>query len=106
MAEIRDVTTDSELDETMRQQCYRSIEARIWEFFQKAELDPSQQKMLREIIHGSGQRGSTKEEPLQVQQLTSTGSPRVIDLLPKSQSAPSTKKPHSINQTAQAHSDE
>jgi len=106
VAEIRDVTADPELDETTRQQRYRSIEARIWEFFQKAELDPSQQRMLRELIHGSSQRGATIEESLQVQKLTSAGSPHIIDLPPKPQSTPSTKKPRSINQTAQAHSDE
>ena len=85
---------------------YRSIEARIWEFFQKVELDPSQQKMLRELIHGSSQRGATIEESLQVQKLTGAGSPQVIDLPPKPQITLSTKKPRSINQTAQAHSDE
>lgn len=106
VAEIRDVTADPELDETTRQQRYRSIEARIWEFFQKAELDPSQQKMLHELIHGSSQRGVTIEESLQVQKLTSAGSPHIIDLPPKPRSTPSTKKPRSINQTAQAHSDE
>ncbi|MHA2065944.1 MAG: TAXI family TRAP transporter solute-binding subunit [Candidatus Thorarchaeota archaeon] len=106
VAEIRGVTTNSELDETMRQQRYRSIETCVWQFFQEAELDPSQQKMLRELIHGSSQRGATKEESLREQGLTGVDSLRIIDVLPESQSKPLTKKPPSINQTAQAHSDD
>lgn len=56
VAEIRDVARNPELDKAARKQRYRSIEDRILEYFEKAELDPSQQKMLRELLRETSQR--------------------------------------------------
>jgi len=50
VAEIRDMAHNPKLDKAMRKQQYRSIEGRILEYYEKAELDPSQQKMLRELL--------------------------------------------------------
>jgi hypothetical protein len=47
--EIRTVMTDTELSDAERQQRCRSIEIRVLELFAKGELDPSQQKILREL---------------------------------------------------------
>ncbi len=62
VAEIHAVVNDREMDETGRRQRYRAIEDRILEFFEKAELDPSQQKMLRELLKECRQRNTKAEK--------------------------------------------
>lgn len=56
VAEIRDVAHYPELGKATRKQRYRSIEDRILEYFEKAELDPTQQKMLRELLRETSQQ--------------------------------------------------
>jgi TRAP transporter TAXI family solute receptor len=62
VVEIRAVVNDREMDETGRRQRYRAIEDRILEYFEKAELDPSQQKMLRELLRERGQQHAKAKE--------------------------------------------
>ncbi len=62
VAEIRDVARNHKLDRATRKQRYRSIEDRILEYFEKAELDPSQQKMLRELLRETSQQDAKTKE--------------------------------------------
>jgi TRAP transporter TAXI family solute receptor len=62
VAEIRDMTHNQELEKATRKQRYRSIEGRILEYFEKAELDPSQQKMLRELLRETIQQDVKAKE--------------------------------------------
>ena len=56
VAEIHAIPLRTELDETARQQCRRSIERRVWEYFKNGELDASQGEMLRELLRENGQQ--------------------------------------------------
>jgi len=60
--EIRDVMSNTELTDARRQKQCRSIENRILEFFGKGELDPSQQKILRELLRECGQQNAKTKE--------------------------------------------
>ncbi|MHC4331498.1 MAG: TAXI family TRAP transporter solute-binding subunit, partial [Planctomycetota bacterium] len=85
VTEIRAVTNATELTNAERRKQCRSIENCILEFFEKAELDPSQQKILRELVRDVNQQLATSSASRQDQKLTDTGSPRVVDLPAKSQ---------------------
>ncbi|MHC4175164.1 MAG: TAXI family TRAP transporter solute-binding subunit [Planctomycetota bacterium] len=97
VAEIRNVAHDPELDKTTRKQHYRSIEARIWEFFQKAELDPSQQKLLCELLRETGESSNEVEQSQREKKPTGAVSSPVIELPPKPKSTPSAKDLRSAN---------
>jgi len=60
--EIRAVMSNTELTDARRQKQCRSIENRILEFFGKGELDPSQQKILRELLRECGQQNAKTRE--------------------------------------------
>ncbi|MHC4533140.1 MAG: hypothetical protein ACYS6K_04230, partial [Planctomycetota bacterium] len=62
VAEIRDMTHNQELEKATRKQRYRSIEGRILKYFEKAELDPLQQKMLRELLRETIQQDVKAKE--------------------------------------------
>jgi len=60
--EIRAVMTDAELSAAERQQKCRSIENRVLRLFSKGELDPSQQKILRELARECSQQNAETKE--------------------------------------------
>jgi hypothetical protein len=63
VTEIRALKNDAELcDAEKRKQC-QSIENRILEFFGTAELDSSQQKILRELLRECSQQDVKAKEP-------------------------------------------
>jgi len=62
VAEIRTLTPQPELDETTGRQRYRSIERRVWEYFENGELDPSQRRMLLELLQERSQQSAEARE--------------------------------------------
>ena len=71
VTEIRAVVSNTDLTDAGRQEQCRSIENRILEFFEKAELDPSQQKILRELLRECGQQNADTKRPKDVSNETS-----------------------------------
>jgi TRAP transporter TAXI family solute receptor len=106
VAEIRSVATDTNLDDSTRQQRYRSIKNHIWEFFEKGELDPSQQKLLRELLRETCESGNEVEQSQREKKPTGSVSSPIIELPPEPKSMPSAKDLRSPNSASRPSSHE